>query len=1144
MNSNSIIVPIALEVLVVPKADYISKLNLSSRLNTRSVLGEHLQFDLNGLFDENDESTIRKGIHLHWKLPKALKHGVADANGEIQFPLVPNRWMIVRYQTNVDDLRAIPSKTWLVKSDQITRKQKNWVVLEETYQEDKVQKDGSTSLKQRYDFKSIGVAAEWGNDYIESDQNAVALTGVGAVNPYFSEIYDDSKSVFGFHDTMDGQMVENNTAYSYVVTGWYSNEEHDPYHPGAKSGLFSKIRQSWKLENADAAIERSIFTANIQSVKWTTHSSTSDNSKKYRIAVGNSTTEALSALLKNLRKDQAKDFPEVEVYLNALQNNLLESDYHSVRKLKIENHKSQFTPKQRGFLWNIRKIEKNKVPNSGDTLPDFPNNPALVVMLKEVNNLQSAYNQKKEELKSLRQEYYFNWYKKVLLNTTQLDDSDGSKEVIEANGGRLAELISNAEKGIAAITATINSKIYEIGLHTNIQIPNVNKEHADYELVQLAEDRFWEPNDPSVVFYTDTLEENNEAERNGMFQNEGIDNPEDSEKRTSLENSDSVKCRVSSELLDSEIWNAIGFNSADFILQGFKINNSNVPSGIIEKLVYEAVCLNPNLAMLMAHKIIGESKELTGSIVKEHCEKHILPFQRKMAKQIFFETNQDVFNPKFVLWEVRYEPKNGQEGIFCRGLNPLISGISKNLLPHLDTNTKNSFGKIVAQSLSGFHKQLVAQMPYVQLPPLEYETDADGIVVTDFYIDEQLNKILGSTGEAYEIACNPSQTLFTPVREGNITFTKLALVDCFGRENSIIDEVNATEIILSENISKANNTAGEAITLASRIIQPTRIKFNWLNKNKEVLVQDTGKLDHPVLGWLVPNYLDKMLMVYDASGNEIKMIRATDTKTIEEFIPVNDGIVSVSEIRKNRNDLKNKELLDIVSKLNINEVIERSKELNQKNTGATLTNNIVSLLYGQPIAVAQGELAIELLGNSIKNPAWNSQSGTNTGTIETSIEVAMGNPNIPDDGLIGYYLNEDYTELFKPRSKKGLSIKINSEPGKITVLLHANMGFYVETNGILPAKYMTLPQHSIEAMINDIDISFLLCPFIADQQNPDIPLPNAIAGNWNWVYKSDIEVWNNPKKVQEQDAQEPFAFKTQQLYEGWIKLNEVKQKAN
>jgi hypothetical protein len=58
------------------------------------------------------ELSLKAGIHLHWSLPDALTNGIArDGEQGITFPLVPNRWLIIRRGGNLAE------KKWVVESD-------------------------------------------------------------------------------------------------------------------------------------------------------------------------------------------------------------------------------------------------------------------------------------------------------------------------------------------------------------------------------------------------------------------------------------------------------------------------------------------------------------------------------------------------------------------------------------------------------------------------------------------------------------------------------------------------------------------------------------------------------------------------------------------------------------------------------------------------------------------------------------------------------------------------------------------------------------------------------------------------------------------------------------------------------------------
>lgn len=1127
MSNNYIIVPIAAQVIVVPRDNNVAKSNLASRLNGNTILGENQQFDLQAVLNPIEQQYFDKGVHVHWKLPKALKHGIANDEGEIEFPLVPNRWMIVRYQTsNLNDLTNIPSKTWIVKSDEIdTNKASNWVLLEEVYVEDKAKNDGSTISRQKYDFKAVGQVDEWDNRFVENEDNSVKLTALSAINPYFSEIYDDCNAVFGFHDTMENQAFDN--TFAYVITGWYSNERNDPYHPQttANTEIVAKIKKSWVLAQEQIELEKSIFSTTIQSVKWEDNNSYALNAE-ITLALGNTTTEAYSALLLGLNKDRESQLPNTETYLNALQNSLLESDKEtpSLLKLEIENHKKQFTPKQRNSIWQIRKIDKDNPVDKNNDLPHFPNEPELVKTLKKVNELQIQLNTKKEQLKSLQQEYYFCWYKNVLHTVAYDENTSNYEDFVKDDLEKYKDDIQTGNKDIKNLEDSIWTFINVIvAQYDAIQIPSKTKEKANYELVQEVEDRFWEPNDPAILFYSAEL---------------------DKVQDFYLASNDTIKCRIVADIVEELTIDTTNKTSASlFNLPNLKIENSAIPSEVIRKLVFESLALNENLALFIAKEMEGNDRESTSEIIKEYAKKHVNPFQNKAKESIekfALQKEAQHWIPQFVSWEVAFVPSTCSDEIVCKGFTPLTNGVAKNLNEQFSGDFKNPYQNILAQNLSGFNKQLVAQIAHIQFPPLEFESDEEGNFNTNFIIDKELISLI--TENAYGLACNPYQDVFSPIRNGKITFKKIALIDTFGRTQTIVaDKVTPTSYVSKNLISILGSSAIE-IELHNRIIQPSRLQFNWLNQQGEILHQDTGKLDHPILGWLVPNYLDNRLMVYDATGNEIKAIRITDSNKIEEYIPNNDGLLSVAAIKENREKNQNSVLNTILENLAIEEIITESKALNQKMAQTITNNSVISLLYGQPIAIAKGEIKLELLGDAIRNPMWEKSTTIDTGNIENhTIKIKMGDSALSNDGLLGYYVNNDYSKLFYSTEETTIDISPNNKPIHVTLLLVANTGFYIKSEDYLPAKFVQMHQHATEELINDMNISFMLCPFMADKENPKIPVPSTAKNNWQWIHKSNVEVWDIPSEVGEKNKDEVFDFKTQQFYEGWIKINEFKQ---
>ena len=58
---------------------------------------------------QNENLSLKPGIHLHWALPDALTKGVQSDKGTT-FPAVPNRWLITRSGVGT-------TKQWIVESD-------------------------------------------------------------------------------------------------------------------------------------------------------------------------------------------------------------------------------------------------------------------------------------------------------------------------------------------------------------------------------------------------------------------------------------------------------------------------------------------------------------------------------------------------------------------------------------------------------------------------------------------------------------------------------------------------------------------------------------------------------------------------------------------------------------------------------------------------------------------------------------------------------------------------------------------------------------------------------------------------------------------------------------------------------------------
>ena len=228
MSDSYLLVPMQLDIMV---------LNVAASVDTPFMRFQMDYTQLN-LFNSPEPAPFSgasltqpaAGIYLHWTLPKPLRHGIYQDDGSTQFPLVPNRWLVVRVQNGVDAQSA--TKAWIVESDYCS----------DTYADPSGSNpSGGTSPyvdpkgPQKKDavppLSWIGRAYPFDSTLkgIPVQENPF-LRAVGPGNISFASFSPGVQNVFAFYDDVtaaDNSQIEKAT-FSYYVVGWYSDPKHDP----------------------------------------------------------------------------------------------------------------------------------------------------------------------------------------------------------------------------------------------------------------------------------------------------------------------------------------------------------------------------------------------------------------------------------------------------------------------------------------------------------------------------------------------------------------------------------------------------------------------------------------------------------------------------------------------------------------------------------------------------------------------------------------------------------------------------------------------------------------------------------------------------------------------------------------------------
>ena len=1180
-NTSRLLVPMYMEALALG-SDKNDCMDLGPQLQqyNQSILGNVLQPDTNKTI------SLKKGIHLHWTLPKALKHAFINEGEDVQFPYTPNRWMVIRIRTD-KGIKSMESRMWIVKSDEKNRIKSNkpipnWV----TIQNDKL------------DFGNLGKVVEWSEAY-EDTVTPPVLTGVGAVNPYFASLYQSSKNVFAFHDDMAD--IDSDCTVTYVVTGWYNDPAADPLTPfdfDEAKATSEQIRQKrtqdwfkqqWKCDQ-ETYPESCLLHASIHSIQWNSALKSGVPDGAVQVYVGNTAIESLSA---QIIKSSAIEKPGVETLLNALQYQFLEDSKNEpgLKSILTEIHKRGFTPKNRSSVWEITRVEAtdSALENKQDDRPHFPENRAVLQELNELNTTQISCNKIKQEIVSLQQEYYFLWYKqayKTVNNYTVPNfDYNTSREII------LDLLVS---KKVEADVLDREIQRLVSGLRQYKEFAATNPE---FELKETLEDRFWEPNDPVLLFC-----------------GSGIGN---TEKPAFQATDKEINCRQEDQLL-TKLYLNVPYNDTSIpvtipaaLIKVPGVNalqHPKLPFAAIKALVSETLLLDHSLSLDIALQAyieaqLGEGKDKTSAVIRAFSQqvtavqdKPDYREKEKAHERFAIIRWEQAWTPLFMVWDIVYTSNNPdikdldlvedtakwklEEGLYFKrqaakeqgapvaisGISPFSNSVFANLKKTVPEAIVDKYGELnlIAQALSGLHKNLLMQRTDIQLPPFQYSSDPDYNFNTEYRLDRNELNVIGEDG--YKLGCDPGNingtdaAVFNPLRSGALKIKNLSIVDAFGQVKKVIveNDTNSTDITCSATLQGSEKESDMIIPLPPRIIQPSRLQFNWLNTSDSIIYQDTGKMDSPVLGWLVPNYLDNSILVYDGDGNEVVVLQiASDLtgnkglKLIKQPFP---GGNRIPELTTNPQLKKLLETLNSGS--SASGIMDLAYKVSMHAIGnAALQNTTSALLYGQPLALVRCSVGLESLGLPHYDQRWSQSGKEDTGNIETvKFPLTIGDYDMEKNGVIGYFTDAE-TDVFHTvanapefnfsdsdsffTKNTTLKINLNQEPVKATLLLYPSAGIHLAT-GILPTKFVALFNHNSERLLSQLDIGFRVAPFIAEKVAPDIPIPAGINANWKWTHKSDVITWQNDEALAEGKNKQVSGFKKQQVYEGWLRLSNLK----
>ncbi|MEU9048008.1 MULTISPECIES: hypothetical protein [unclassified Kitasatospora] len=275
-------------------------------------------------------------------------------------------------------------------------------------------------------------------------------------------------------------------------------------------------------------------------------------------------------------------------------------------------------------------------------------------------------------------------------------------------------------------------------------------------------------------------------------------------------------------------------------------------------------------------------------------------------------------------------------------------------------------------------------------------------------------------GQASAFPGQPSTSSpFYELRSGQLAFTKLAVVDRFGRTVSKIG--NPQHFRLCRPASMVpdhpvqSTDADRFVELAPRLLQPARLHFGFLNNTIDQPIDLTPAAD-PVWAWLLNNRLDKTLVCYAPDGHlwgELRTILQSGGSKAVIWAPLPGSPVATLD-----------QLADIAGHAHrLLAEIRRGPAALDAFRGmlddalATIDpdgpdDTSLGFLLGRPLALVRARLDLQLHGPARTSVGWNDiLSPPAPDMPDWEWTVRLGQTTATDDGLVGYILGEDYAHF-------------------------------------------------------------------------------------------------------------------------------------
>ncbi|MFL6246705.1 MAG: hypothetical protein ACJ74H_11810 [Thermoanaerobaculia bacterium] len=1027
--SEELLVPLAVEGLVV---------NTAVRAESH-FLRWHASYDaMQSLTDpmpdpwqNKDKDPPPIGIHLRWNLPRALKHGeINDDRQVVEFPHIPNRWLIVRLgaATPSGESTARPTKAWIVESDYAGSDGTNSFAV----------KQGTEVV-----FTRIGRSYELSAaPHLFHSSNAPGfLTAVGAGDVTFTAYQPDMQNVLSFHDPATG--VAEGTSLTYLIAGWFANTSDDPMTGVTTLDELKKrldVRR-WSLNAGTTIPSRTIVHGLLQEVTWQTAAQPKrkdPDASQMSVAVGHTAIDALAALVAKLSGTQ--EGAKLEQRLQAFQYDMFDVlDEHGAAALEVNIRRGWFSQTPGGTMWNLAPVTDND-PNAKTPVPTD----AQRQWLAKLNREQQKLDEARRMLRSLQAELYELWWKKARIEAmTDVEKlaqkRPPNKLEIDKLHDKIADLLaSDNPEGIASrvkkqaeLVATFKA-LPDPSKPTSIRTyeQSMPEPRARFQLKPATEPPFQAPVDPVVLVA-------------------GITPP-----AGTLESGERVPCRITSQTVTGVKSGGVTFDEKTGTIANVmpRIDLSKLPEDLraaIGALLREAFFVDPTDApsIVWAGKGSRDSTALAVAMRDRTAQMATIP--APLAAAYAFAKWEQAWSPLHLVWQVKWyanvgDPTgpqgtndwrgagfdtfpldmtrwsfDGRDDVRARGseyyawngtepaaqkmytgrslLTPqttllFIDRLKSYLEQHRDADLEKIRKTIDAVGATHFLSQSLALNEKIVARRHQHTRVPDDIAALIGAESETIPDV--AVGDQRPCAAPPCSTLafFFPVRGGYFTIEQLLLVDAYGQYVDLIQAQGNTDggahpfypvrgQGLAPDAGAQLDRPQRFVKLAPRIVQPSRLQMRLIDANDDS--RDVGLYEtaNPICGWVVHNFLDRSLAFYSPDGIAIGDLMLTGNANQSDVVWIAtprmrdaSGSVIVPPSLSPRAQSFRDQLLarsdrGAAFRALLTVIDERVGTIDH---GTDSGDPDLAVLVGRPLALVRARAELQLFGLPAANTSWRS----------------------------------------------------------------------------------------------------------------------------------------------------------------------------